>query len=332
MFVVKPQITLPAIDSWNLTIQRQLSNTSSLEIAYIGTIGTHVFAGGSDYDPNQPRIDGFGFTSTNARKPFFQRYGWSQNLRYFGSDATSRYHALQVKFEKRLSSGLNVMSHFTYSKNIDYTNVYYNQDAALARGISQNSRPKAFVFTANYNLPFGKGQKFGNNLAKPLDLMLGGWQMNGVMNWFSGLGFTPTYQNCGADQDVGVCRPDAVGNVFASDPTQYGWFNTASAVLASNGATSGPWQRPQRGKLGTVGRNRLIGPAFQQIDFSLFKTFSLTEKYRVQFRAESFNLANRTNLAAPNTCVDCPGVAGRIFNTYVTYVPRTVQFALRLDF
>ena len=74
-----------------------------MEAAYVGTKGTHVFAGtGGDYDPNQASIDGFGVTTTNQRKPFFQKFGWSQNLRYYGSDASNNYHSLQVKFDKTI--------------------------------------------------------------------------------------------------------------------------------------------------------------------------------------------------------------------------------------
>ena len=70
------------------------SNTSSVEAAYVGTKGTHVFAGtGGDYDPNQADINGFGTLTTNQRKPFFQKFGWSQNLRYYGSDASNNYHS-----------------------------------------------------------------------------------------------------------------------------------------------------------------------------------------------------------------------------------------------
>jgi hypothetical protein len=105
-----------------------------------------------------------------------------------------------------------------------------------------------------------------------------------------------------------------VGDWRASDPSQFGWFNTASTLRVSNGQVSGAWQRPQRGVQGNVGPNSLWGPRFTQVDMSFFKTVALTEKYRVQFRAEAFNFFNHTNLRQPNGCVDCPGVAGRIFN------------------
>jgi len=122
-----------------------------------------------------------------------------------------------------------------------------------------------------------------------------------------------------------------VGNWQASDPSQFGWFNT-SALLNSNGAISGAWQRPQKGVQGNVGRNALWGPHFAQLDMSFFKAFAVTERIKLQFRAESFNFTNHTNLGQPNTCVDCPEVAGRIFNAIGNYVPRQWQMATRIEF
>ena len=83
-FIISKDMRLPTVDAWNFTIQRQLSSSFSLEAAYVGNKGTHVFAGtGGDYDPNQATLVGYGTLSTNQRKPYFQQFGWSQSLRYF---------------------------------------------------------------------------------------------------------------------------------------------------------------------------------------------------------------------------------------------------------
>jgi hypothetical protein len=102
--------------------------------------------------------------------------------------------------------------------------------------------------------------------------------------------------------------------------------------LTSNGQTLGPWTRPQRGTFGNVGRNRLLGPPFSQWDMSFFKNFAISERFRVQFRAESFNFANQVNLANPNGCVDCPGTAGIITNIFQLATMRQWQFGLGLEF
>jgi len=332
-FVISNPIRFPTVDAWNFTIQRQLTASASMEVAYVGTKGTHVFAGtGGDYDPNQADINGFGTLSLNQRKPYFNKFGWTQNLRYYGSDASNNYHSLQVRFDKRFASGFNVMSHYTWSKNIDYDGTYYPRDAKLARGISSNNREHVFFLASLYELPVGKGHKFLGNAPKVVDVLLGGWQTNGTWSWMSGQPFTPSYRDCNSDRDTGWCRPDVVGDFSVSDPSQFGWFKTTSAPLTANGQVDGPWQRPQRGKFGTIGRNSIVGPGFAQLDMSFFKTFNIREKHTIQFRAESFNFSNHTNLANPNSCVDCPGQAGRIFGAFAGYVPRQWQMALKYGF
>ena len=334
-FIISKNERLPTVDAWNFSIQRQLTDTIVLDLAYVGNKGTHVFAGtGGDYDPNQASLNGFGVTSTNQRKPFFNRFGWSQNLRYFASDASNNYNSLQVKLEKRFASGLQMLTHYTWSRNMDFSGTYYPIDAKYSYGPSDNNRAHVFMLASLYEVPYGKGRKFGANISRPLDLLLGGWQMNGVWNYASGLPFTPSYQSCNADRDSGWCRPDVVGDWKASNPGQFGWFNTATGQLSSNGLVSGPWQRPQKGVQGNVGRNALWGPHFGQLDMSFFKTFAVTERVKVQYRAEAFNFTNHTNLGQPTStgCVDCPGVAGRIFNAIGNYVPRQYQMALKAQF
>ena len=332
-FIISQDMRLPTVDAWNFTIQRQLNDSISLEAAYVGNKGTHVFAGtGGDYDPNQATLVGYGTLSTNQRKPFFQKFGWSQNLRYFASDSSNNYNSLQVKIEKRFSQGLQLLAHYTWSRNMDFSGVYYPVNAKYSYGPGDNNRAHAGMIASLWEVPYGRGHKYGSHISKPVDWIAGGWQMNGIFNLASGLPFTPNYQACNADRDSGWCRPDVAGAWQASNPSQFGWFNTTSAPLSANGQVNGAWQRPQKGVQGNVGRNALWGPHFGQLDMSFFKAFTVTEKVRMQFRAESFNFTNHTNLGQPNGCVDCPGTAGRIFNAIGNYVPRQWQMALRVTF
>jgi hypothetical protein len=311
-----------------------------VEAAYIGTKGTNVFAGfGGDYDFNQATIEGFGTLTTNERKPFFNRFGWSQNFRYYGSDASNSYHAMQLKAEKRFSRGYSLLGHYTWSRALNYTNTYYNIDKDLAYGPNDNHRNHVFGLNGIWELPFGNGRRYLNDAGGALGLIVGGWQVNSVFTWQSGLPFTPSYRDCNADRDTGWCRPDLVGEWKPDRQTAEAWFVTTPlgpdgrvTPLTSNGQTLGPWRRPQRGAFGNVGRNRLLGPSFSQWDLSLFKSFALSERVRAQFRAESFNLANTVNLANPNSCVDCPGTAGRITNIFQLAVMRQWQLGFRLEF
>ncbi len=339
-FILPERLRMPTTDSWNVTVQHQLPSDLSVEAAYVGTKGTHVFAGfGGDYDFNQATIVGYPGLTTNQRKPFFNKFGWSQNFRYYGSDASNNFHSMQLKAEKRFSKGYSLLSHYTWSRSFHYTNTYYNIDATQAYGPNDNHRSHVFTLAGVWELPVGKGRKFLSDAGKAVDLLIGGWQLSAIYSWQSGLPFTPSYRDCNADRDTGWCRPDLVGDWKPDDPTRDKWFETTPLAangqvtpLTQNGQKLGPWGRPQRGSFGSVGRNRLLGPSFQQWDMSLSKSFNITERFKAQFRAEAFNVPNRVNLANPNACVDCPGTAGRITNIFQLATMRQWQFGLRLQY
>ena len=327
------RLRLPTTDQWNFTIQHQLPAGIAVEAGYVGNKGTHVFAGfGGDYDLNQATLEGFGQLTLNQRKPFFQRFGWSQNFRYYGSDASNNYHALQLKAEKRMAKGFSLLAHYTWGRAFNFANTYYNIDATLAYGPNDNQREQLFTLASLWELPFGKGQPFLSDKGRAWDLVFGGWQMNNLFSWSNGLPFTPSYRDCNADRDTGWCRPDVIGDPVADNRSPAAWFNVATSPLTANGQVNGPWRRPERGTFGNVGRNRLRGPNFSQWDWSMFKRFSITERVRLEARVEAFNFANKVNWAQPNGCVDCPGVAGRIFDIFPLAVMRQWQFGTRLQF
>jgi len=242
------------------------------------------------------------------------------------------YDGLQVKAEKRFSGGFSLLSHYTWGRAFTYTGTYFSVDAREAYGPSVQQREHVFLVAPIWALPIGKGHRFLSNVNRMVDAVIGGWQMNSIYTRMSGLPFTPSYRDCNADRDTGPCKPDVVGSPYASDPSQFGWFNIASAPLTANGMVNGPWRRPERGTFGSIGNNRLRGPRFSSWDWSMFKSFMLTEGVKLQFRAEAYNFANHTNLGQPNASVDGPGVAGRIFATAAAYVPRQWQMGLRLSF
>ncbi len=338
-FILPDRLRMPTTDSWNVTVQHQLPGGIAAEAAYVGTKGTHVFAGfGGDYDFNQATLVGYPTLTTNQRKPFFNKFGWTQNFRYYGSDASNNFHSMQLKAEKRFSAGYSLLTHYTWSRSFHYTNTYYNIDATQAYGPNDNHRSHVYTLAGVWEVPVGKGRKYLSGAGKAVDIALGGWQVNTIYSWQSGLPFTPSYRDCNADRDTGWCRPDLVGDWKPENPDRNQWFTTTAlggttvTPLTTNGQTIGPWRRPQRGSFGSVGRNRLLGPSFQQFDMSFSKTFNVTERFQAQFRAEAFNIPNKVNLANPNACVDCPGTAGRITNIFQLATMRQWQFGLRLSY
>jgi outer membrane receptor protein involved in Fe transport len=332
-FVYPKKMRLATLDAWNASVQRQITSTLSVEAAYVGNKGTHVFAGeGPDYDFNQPTLVGFAEgLSTNERKPYFQKFGWTQGFRYFGNDADNHYNSLQTKVEKRFTSGYQLLAHYTYAHAKNHESGYYPIDRTVNYGRPEWQRNHVFVASNIYELPFGKGKRFLGSASRAADLVVGGWQVNGNIVLMSGQGFTASYSNCGADEDVGVCRPDRIGSTSVSDQNQNHWYQGATDILANNGDTSGPWRRPAIGTIGNAGRNTLLGPGWFGTDASVFKRFTLTERLQGQFRVEAFNLFNHVNLANPDGCVDC-GTAGRIFGLAPNAAMRHLQFGLRFDF
>jgi hypothetical protein len=317
--------TLPTVDTWNVTLQRQLTPTTSLEIAYVGNKGTHVFAGLSPtFNVNQPTIVGYGTLSQAERRPFWGPLAtptspagvnaWSYTIptndtttnnpggtiyccntdlnNYFGNAATSNYNALQVKAEKRMSNGLQFIAHYTWARALAYDNNYFVDDPHVAYGPDPVNRNHVFVLNTVYELPFGRGHMFAGGVGKATDLLIGGWQISTTSNWSSGLPFSASDSFCGTEEDVGVCRPSK-GHGFTTgagsfDPVGH----TVTYYTPVNVTNSSAWVAPGPGNLGNAGVYSLVGPRQFTTDATLMKNFALTERVKAQFRMDVFNLFN----------------------------------------
>lgn len=326
------QMRLPTVDAWNVTMQREINPNTNFSLAWVGNKGTHVFVGdGPCYNINVPTIVGFGTLSTNQRQPFFQKYGWTQSVQWYGNDVSNNYESLQAVFNKRFTKNYMINASYTWSRDFDFNNSYYIYSPSLVYGPSDFNRTNTFIMQHIYNLPFGKGERFGGNASKWEDYVIGGWQLNGVTTWESGFPFTPSFQNCGATQDVGICNPNRVGIVTSSHPTQNQWFVTVPTAMQP-GQTEGPWGAPLPGVLGNMGFNQIYGPELFNSDMSLFKSVQITEKLKGQVEADFFNAFNIANLGLPNGCVDCGrnNNSGVITSIAAGTIMRTMQFGIHL--
>ena len=377
-------VRLPTLDAWNAAVQQEITPTLSLQIGYVASHGLHnMFDSSNQADPNQPTIAGFNlcpktgaiaFSATctpasinpltnapytqNDRRPFYNGsaqqlgvhfgtpHGWTQSFRYNANEATSSYQALQVTLDKRFSKGLQFLSHYTWSKSLTNESDYFFVNRAADYGNSYYNRRHVFVFSSNYELPFGRDHLFASAAPGWVNQIIGGFNVNGALTWESGLPFTPSYASCAADQDVdtggSLCRPNKTGlspalSSGSLDPINHRvrYFTPAPAILA-NGQSYGAFQRPAVVTFGNFGRDSLFGPGFINADFSAAKVFTVTERARLQFRAEAFNVFNHVNLGGPNSCVDCQdGNAGYIFGIVASQdgtSMRRLQFAVRVDF
>jgi hypothetical protein len=322
---------LPVVDAWNVMLERQFAGGLVFSAGYVGNKGTHLTPGGTNYNINQPTIVGFGTLSTNQRRLFFQKFGWTQSIKYFSDDGTTKYHSLQLRGEKRFSNGLMFQGNFTWASSFDFSNTYYFWDPSVDYGRQNGVRRFAFNLNNVYELPFGKGRKYLANVSRLGDYVVGGWQLSGVWLWGSGLTYTPSYTSCGNDIDTGPCRPNLVGDASVKNQNAQQWYAVAPALLGTPGATGGPWQRPQPGTFGTVARNSFFGPQFFNFDAGLSKNFKITERIGGQFRAELYNAFNHVNLGQPNATVDAP-TAGQITGLAALAQMRKWQFGLRLNF
>ncbi|HEU5404119.1 MAG TPA: TonB-dependent receptor [Terriglobales bacterium] len=348
---------LPTLDAWNVTVQRQVTPTLSVEAGYIGNHGTHSFAGnGPSYNINPPTEVGFGTIPQTQRRPFYNKFSYpgyidpntgttlmccSSDLgNYLGNDASTDYNALQVKVEKRLSQGLQFMSHYTFSHAQNYTDTYYAIDKHIARGPDDFNRNHVWVMTMLYELPFGKGKTFFSGAGKAADLVVGGWQITSTTNWSSGLPWTPSTSVCGNEEDVGVCRPDKGSGSFkmGAGSLQHNADGTPFVPFFTPEALGGAFADPGVGSLGNIGRNVFHGPHLFTSDASFMKNFDVTEKVKAQFRMDVFNLFNHPVLGFSSTqgnlCIDCVSSsdAGQIRSLEADTSMRQVQFALRFTF
>jgi hypothetical protein len=329
-FINPPKIIMQTVDQWNFTIQRQLPGNFVLETAYVGNKGTHV---GGNYNFNTATIVGFPTLSTFQREPFYAPFGWTQAFRYNGNDMNATYEALQVTVQKRFSKGLSMFGNYTFGRGFAYSGTYFSVNSKDAYEPNASNRKQVLHIGPQWEVPVGKGKRFLANPNRVVNAFLGGWQMNGIFTHETGLPFTPTYTDCSADIDTGPCKPNYVGGaVYPANKSQNGWFNVASTLLSTNGQTSGVWQRPQIATFGNIGLLALVGPNFWEADMSAFKSFNVTERIKLQFRAEALNALNHENLGQPTATVDSIGTAGKIFATSPYAIPKKWQMDVRLQF
>jgi len=280
----------------------------SLEVNYVGTKGSNQ----QEAEPINIPAPGPG--SIQARRPY-PRFG---NMNIHSQARSSEYHALQTKFQKRTSGGLWYLISHTWSQSLT------TQPApGIGGNFTYDTGPAAFdiphILTMSFGaeLPFGRGKRFLGNAGTLANGFLGGWQAQSIVNFRSGLPFTPTVSRDVANTGAGGQRPNRIGAGELEDPTILAWFDkTAFAV-------------PADFTFGNSGRGILRGDHQWNVDFSLFKRFSVTGSQTLELRAEAFNLFNSVYFGLPNTAIDTTA-GGRVTST--SNEARTLQFGLKYLF
>ena len=329
-----PNVRPAVSNQWNLSVQEQLTNSTTLQVGYVGQRNTHlmvpVLASQKVLNPDgtvSPAL----YLSGN---PTLQSEIGAAKLTI--SNGNQDYDALQVVFQKRLASGLEFQANYTWSKcmtdSIGYYGGYgqaqgdhyywqntYNSTAEW--GPCYYDSTNAFNGYVTYDLPFGRGRAFGKNMNPVANAIVGDWQINSIVTLHSG--FPITIQTGGIDTSgTGSFGPRAnciaPGKVFGTQPSPtggYQWFDPTSYVL------------PATGTFGNCGVGTIRGPGLHTMDLSLAKKFAITERQNLEFRAEAINFTNTPILNAP---VDSLGsTLGQITSSQGA---RNIQFGLKYNF
>ncbi len=313
------------VTQWSFGLQRELTSDMTVEATYFGSAGIKLRRL-QTYNQTQPSQ----LANTNLSRPY-PKFGGFQVM---NAPSHSSYHALYLKVQQRFSRGLTFISSFAWSKSIDNgsgirTSVGdsltpsndYNLE--LERGLSAFDFRRRWTTSWVWELPVGKGKRLlsDNRVA---DLVLGGWQLGGILTLQDGFPFTLTCGPGNIQNGGGICYPDSTGadpNLPRSEQARTRFFNTDAYVD----------RIPATGnfRFGTTGRNSVIGPGIISFDASANKKFHLAESRFVEFRTEIFNAPNHPIWNPPGVQLRTPNY-GVITSTKID--SRQIQFALKLVF
>jgi hypothetical protein len=322
----------PYVQTWFASVQRELPRGWIVELGYTGnhSLRLPVLADYNQALPNRPGQS----LGIQARRPI-QTFG---PITWVNPAGQTLYHGLSVRAERRVSRGLYLLNSFTWSKALGNSEQALEANATVQniRDLRNERGPTSYdstlinVTTFIYQMPFGKGQRLGARWNSVLDAVAGGWQLSGINTYYSGRPVNIIYTPTTAMDVTGrlaewrggaQMRPNLVGD----------WQRPADADKVSRFFNRAAFALPPvDNPFGNLGRNVLRGPDFWQWDLGVHKNFRLParEGATLQFRAEFFNLLNRTNFEQPVN-----NISGADFGTLRSaYPPRQVQFALKLMF
>ncbi len=282
------------IESWNLLVERKLPANFLVSVGYVGTQTVHQFG---DLDVNTS-LPGTGQAGQPYNKPQFGNR--TASTLFWQGFLSANYHALQVSINRQFSHGLLVKGAYTYSRAIDSTDddgwagLDWNDPNILRRNRAPAgfNTPQIFQLAYVYELPVGKGKSWASGGGAATKL-LSGWQTSGIFSAISGQpGWNSPLRASGASLNaVGQAQtPDLVGSVKklgGVGPGQPFYDPSAFAAVTRVG-------------YGNVGRNTLLGPGTVNMDFSLFRSFNVTERLNLQFRADAANFFNSPHFNNPN--------------------------------
>jgi hypothetical protein len=337
----------PYSEQWGLDVQQSLNRSTVCDMAYMGNRARkqqQSREGGIDWDQLPVSDLSYGASlsdqvpnpyagtipiapfngATIARSQLLRPYSqYTSVLPLFLSGGNIQYDALQLRLERRLANGLQVQASYVWARNFD--NGTNHQDSYNPMGgyaVSSQDIRQRLVASYLYNLPFGRAQTFGSHLSRPLDLVAGGWQLNGI-----------TTLQGGTPLQISATNASGLGN-----PVEYANWNYQNPSISgpvknrvSHDFKTADFTQPAAFTLGNAPAylNELRSPGYDNTDFSIFKIFPVTEQLHIEFRTEAFNVFNHPQFSSPDSTVT-DNSFGEI--TSQANNPRQIQFGLKLLF
>ncbi len=278
------------IESWNLTLQKQLPWKFVGQAGYVATRSIRQLG---FVDINAGQVIGEG----EDGRPLNQKFGRTADTTFSMPVGTGQYNSLQTTLDRRFAGGLELGIHYTWSKSIGFVDCsdcnpavqavrYWN----LNRAVNSYDRTHNIAITNIWELPFGKGRKWFNG-GGAATAILGGWQVNSLVSIMTGAPFTVTASDDSLDLPGSTQRADQVlpkVDITHKVGPDSAWFDPLAFRDVSDP------------RFGNSGFNAMRGPGLMNWDFGLFREFRVTERWRVQFRAESFNFTNTPHFDVPS--------------------------------
>ncbi len=311
----------PYVNQWNLSLQRSIGNNQVVELVYVGS-SAHRLQNRFDLAQCRPGVD---LRCDPATKPW-PRYNGLLTADFNGN---SSYNALFAKYHHRMSGGLNLRLEYTFAKTLtDGWESGSSTDEQITicrrcdKGYASFDQQHRFVASTIYELPFGRGRKFGGDMPKALDLAAGGWTLTGITTFASGV-------------PIFLTSPATTASIYVSHrPNRL--CDGADRSLAGNLRNNGfvyfrteCFATPPTGFFGNTGRAPLHGPGINNWDVGIEKEFPIPmrEQTRLQFRAEMFNAFNHTQFGNPSADTGAGPNFGRVASARA---PRLMQLGMKL--
>ena len=326
-----PTGRIPRVQQWNVSVEQQISPNTSFTLAYVGTHSDHLL---TSVGYGNPQL------GTGIKNFGSQGLGITDN-EFIG---VSDYSGLQAGLKRRLVDGLEVTAAYTWSHNTDNVPSPYNggaqspipilatgPDLSVNHGAADDDQRQSATFSALIEVPYGRGRRYGSNVNKALDYLVGGWQLSPFVAMGTG---TPFDLQANGDSDGVVVRPDEIKPVRPHLVKNYGDVAQGFNYLDLSAFQEAP--RGENGlytRVGNLGRNAFYGPGYNSTGLSIFKAIPFTERIKSEIRGQSYNLFNQPQFAQPiNLNIDQYQANGAIVNQTRFRSAREIELAYRITF